>query len=182
MFMSKSIFESLNGFASTVLEDGDFAARLKKAGYIIKYEPHARVLIDEPETFSELIRAKKRYGKGTFFCAFRHKRVYMTSRQALLSFDPGFLIIALILAFIITTPFINLIAAVLILLFIPALALINIRLVSGDRMRRMVHNENYMKMMSLSFAPIVILTYLFGVASGIRDKLSAKPELKFKDW
>jgi len=178
LLLPKTVFEEIEGFKSTVLEDGDFAARIQKAGYTIKYEPRACVGIAEPETFREFLRAKKRYGKGTLFCALRHKGTYLGSRHAALSFYPGFLIIAATILFLITTPAINLAVTIALLLLIPALAGLHIKFTS----KNMSHNDHYVKIMSISLMPVIIAAYLWGVASGTRDKLTGKPEIKFQDW
>jgi len=177
MLIGRHAFERTGGFSQTVLEDGDFSARMHRLGYHIKYEPRARVGIAEPETFREFFRAKKRYGKGTFFCALRHKDVYLASKHAILSFYPGFLLIALSLIFLITTP-VPALSFILFALAVSGLGAANIKFAE----RQLLSSERHMKAVSLALMPIVILAYLIGVASGARDKLTGSDELRFKDW
>jgi cellulose synthase/poly-beta-1,6-N-acetylglucosamine synthase-like glycosyltransferase len=175
MLVKRDAFEKTGGFSTTVLEDGDLSARMHKLGLAIKYEPRARVHIAEPETFGELLKAKKRYGKGTLFCALNHKSVYLASKHAVMSFYPGFLLIALVLIYLATAPLINILVIILLLTIAPLAATVTTSNPETD-------NENFMKVISLCFMPLVIFTYLLGVASGIRDKVLRRPELKFKDW
>ncbi len=178
MLIRKSDFERTGGFIPTVLEDGDFVARMYRLGYRIKYEPRACARVIEPETLGEFFRAKKRYGKGTLFCALKHKRVYLASKHAAFSFYPGFLVLALLLIFVLTTPLANILTGIALLFLIPAITLVNIKFAP----RKLSRKKYHMHMTGLCLMPVIILAYLFGVASGIRDKLIGNPELKFRDW
>ncbi|RLI95793.1 MAG: hypothetical protein DRO99_05350, partial [Candidatus Aenigmatarchaeota archaeon] len=101
MLMSRAAFDSAGGFSKTLLEDGDFTAKVIKSGYSIKYEPKASVKIKEPETLSSLLSAKRRYGKGTFYCAVRHWNPYVVSEQAMVCFFPQFLLMLAIVGTVI---------------------------------------------------------------------------------
>jgi hypothetical protein len=92
-----------------------------------------------------------------------------------MSFYPGFLLIALVLIYLATAPLINILVILLLLTIAPLAATVTTSNPETD-------NENFMKVISLCFMPLVIFTYLMGVASGIRDKVLRRPELKFKDW
>jgi len=177
VLMQKDIFEETGGFSPTLLEDGDFTAKLHKLGYRIKYEPHANVGIHEPESIGEFLRAKKRYGKGTLFCAMRHKGVYLASRHAALSFYPWFFVLGLLLLFVFTASATSLLAISLLVL---AAAAVSYSYVAG---RKSCPKSAFLaKTISICFIPVIISAYIIGVASGVKDKLAGAPELKFEDW
>jgi cellulose synthase/poly-beta-1,6-N-acetylglucosamine synthase-like glycosyltransferase len=201
LLIKRQAFSDAGGFSSTLLEDGDFSAKVIKSGYSIKYEPCALVEINEPETWSSLLRAKKRYGKGIFYCAFNHRRPYIVSPQAFVCFYPQFL---LMLAVVGTLIFHNPLTLAPITIMLTSLAISGITsyviislvtlvsvlgAISGSHAvaaptaagARLGFASTILPFV-LFFIPIVTLTYGRGFISGVLDKLNCRPELEFSNW
>jgi len=92
MLISRPAFNDVKGFHPSILEDGDFSARIIESGKLIKYEPRAIVKTREPEKFADMLRAKRRYGKGTFYCSFNHRKTFTFTAQSFVCFYPYFLL------------------------------------------------------------------------------------------
>jgi len=199
LLISRQAFQDAGGFSQTMLEDGDFTAKVIKSGYKIKYEPRAIVEIKEPETLSSLLNAKKRYGKGIFYCSFNHWKPYVVSPQALVCFYPQFL---LMLAVIGTLIFQNPITLAPITILLTSVALSGIAsyiMIAGIAMASIIGivagsqalaTQAAVKSSLLStalpfvlfFVPLVTIAYGRGFFSGVLDKINGRPELEFSNW
>lgn len=198
LLVNRQAFLDSGGFSRTILEDGDFNAKAVKAGYSIKYEPRALVRTKDPETYRELLKAKQRYGRGTFFCLLNHKRPYLTSIQSLVSFYPMFLIfLAFIGVLVFQDPFTM--TPILLLLSIPMLQglgtttlLVSVALISLVGVFIGVNTSiagqvkagllNTALPFILIFIPLVAAAYTKGFASGVIDRIKGRPELDFSKW
>jgi cellulose synthase/poly-beta-1,6-N-acetylglucosamine synthase-like glycosyltransferase len=199
LLINKQAFTDAGGFSRTLLEDGDFTAKVIKSGYSIKYEPQALVKIKEPETWSSLLKAKKRYGKGMFYCAFNHKKPYVVSPQAFVCFYPQFL---LMLAVVGTLIFHNPLTLAPITMMLTSFAIsgitsyIVISIITLVSVLGVVIGSQAMATPAaakasltttilpfvLFFIPIVTFAYGRGFISGISDKIHGMPELEFSNW
>jgi cellulose synthase/poly-beta-1,6-N-acetylglucosamine synthase-like glycosyltransferase len=201
LLINRQAFADAGGFSSTLLEDGDFSAKVIKSGYSIKYEPCALVEIKEPETWSSLLKAKKRYGKGMFYCAFNHRRPYVISPQAFVCFYPQFL---LMLAVVGTLIFHNPLTLAPITIMLTSFAISGITSYAIISLITLVSvvgaifgshavtaptaaaaKTGFMSALLsflLFFIPIVTAAYGRGFISGVMDKLHGKPELEFSNW
>jgi cellulose synthase/poly-beta-1,6-N-acetylglucosamine synthase-like glycosyltransferase len=200
LLIDRQAFDDVGGFSSTLLEDGDFTAKVIKADYKIKYEPSALVEINEPETWSALLSAKKRYGKGMFYCTFNHRKPYIISPQAFVCFYPQFL---LMLAVIGTLIFHNPLTLAPITMLLTSFA------ISGITSYAVISLVTLVSVLGtfvgshaltaptaaarsgltitvlpfvLFFIPIVTAAYGRGFISGVADKLHGRPELEFSNW
>jgi len=201
MLVNRKAFDDVGGFSNTLLEDGDFTAKIIKAGYKIKYEPKAMVSIKEPETLASLLRAKKRYGKGTLYCAIRHVRPYVISPQSFVCFFPQFLLMLALLgislyqnpltiapiAMLLTSFTISGITSYITIAAIGMLSIIGM-LVGTQTIT--ATNVTTIKSgllgtllpFVLFFVPLVTFAYITGAISGISDKIHNRPELEFSNW
>lgn len=200
MLIPRAAFNAAGGFSSTLLEDGDFTAKIIKAGYKIKYEPRTMVKINEPETLSSFLSAKKRYGKGTFYCASSHKKPYIFSAQAAICFYPqALLMIAVIGTLIFQNPLTIAPIAMLLASFavvgatsyimiaaIAAVSVIGILFFGTNVITATTGAQTGTLSAFLPFvlviAPLVGLMYMRGMVSGIVDKINGIPELDFSNW
>ncbi|MBI4164063.1 MAG: glycosyltransferase family 2 protein [Candidatus Aenigmarchaeota archaeon] len=200
LFTTKNVFNKTGGFSKTLIEDGDFAARVLNAGYNIKYEPRASVKTSEPESFSSLLKSKRRYGKGTFYCLLKNKKPFIASPQAAICFYPT---IILVMAFIGLYLFQNFVYTVPLLLFLTtisingsfsflytAIAIVIITAV-GSMLNGVFSYQAAGTGLSTSLTSLAIFSVLFipvmyaysrGAISGMIDKIKNKPELVFDDW
>ncbi len=187
LLVNKQAFFKAGGFSNHILEDGDFAAKMKKAGYKMKYEPRASVQTDEPESLNDFFRSRKRYGKGGLFCLIDHTRHFVFSRQAALSFYPYILIS---LAFIVFSVFTNGLITTLFfsLSFLGLLGLIS---TIGMFLCGATTAKNSLEKTSIAalffpyiflYIPFAGLGYLSGVLSGINDRRKKHGKLKLKEW
>jgi len=199
LLINRTAFDEAGGFAQTLLEDGDFTAKVIKAGYKIKYEPTALVDIKEPETWSSLLRAKKRYGKGMFYCAFNHRQPYVLSPQALVCFYPQFLLmlavvgtlifqnpltlapITMMLAYFVVSG----ISSYVLISIIALVSLVGVVVGSQAIATSTAAKSGFMATVLpfvLFFVPVVTIAYTRGFLSGVSDKLHRRPELEFSNW
>lgn len=196
LLVTKQAFQAAGGFSRTLLEDGDFNANVFNAGYQIKYEPRALVKTREPTKLKTLLAAKKRYGKGSFFCALAHRSVYTGTIQSAVCFYPYFLIA---LAFIGTIMFGDpLLSSIPMFIFFAGISipqitpviLLGLLALTGimvgvtpiaDVVRR-ISMFNTLLPFVFFFIPIVAYAYFRGFLSGISDKRKNKSELDFDDW
>ncbi len=200
LFTTKTVFNKTGGFTKTLIEDGDFAARVINAGYNIKYEPRTSVKTSEPENFASLLRSKRRYGKGTFYCLLKNKKPFIASPQAAICFYPT---IILVMAFIGLYLFQNFVYTVPLLLFLTtisvngsfsffytAIAIVVITAV-GSMLNGVFSYQATGTSLSTSLTSLAIFSVLFipvmyaysrGAISGMIDKIKNRPELVFDDW
>ncbi|HLD57184.1 MAG TPA: glycosyltransferase family 2 protein [archaeon] len=200
LLVTREAFSKTQGFGQTLIEDGDFAAKVIRGGYNIKYEPRALVETSEPESFKSLIRTKRRYGKGTVQCLISNRKPFLTSFQTAICFYPTAI---LLLAFVGTYLLQNFVYSVPLVLFLTtisvngaysffytAIAIVAVSVI-GSLLNGVVSSNVSSASLSsqiVSFAIFSVLiipvtyAYLRGGFSGIKDKLQKKPELIFSDW
>lgn len=191
LLVNKKAFFAAGGFSDHILEDGDFAGKIREAGYKIKYEPRASVETDEPETINDFFRSRKRYGKGGLFCLMDHTKHFLFSKQALLTFYP-YAAISILFAGLYL--FANIFSQnIFFLLFSLATALGAIGLAStiGLFLGGAITARDSLEHLSIAalflpyifiYAPLSAIGYLRGVVSGIKDKLEERGKLKLNDW
>ncbi len=187
LLVNKKAFFAAGGFSNHILEDGDFAAKIRKAGYKMKYEPRANVETDEPETINDFFRTRKRYGKGGLFCLIDHTKHFIFSKQAALSFYPYILISAAFFLFsLFNYGFIQ-----TILFSASFLGILGLASTIGMFFCGATTAKNSLKKTSILalFLPYVFLYipfagigYLRGVLSGINDKRRDHGKLKLREW
>jgi len=155
----------------------------------------------EPETFTGLMKSKRRYGKGTFYTLLNHKKPYLTSIQTAICFYPAAI---LVLAFIGFYLFQNFVYTVPLLLFLTtisvngtfsffytAIAIIGVSaassLINGVFTYHPASSMGLVTQLitvgafGVLFIPMMY-GYLRGGFAGISDKLNKRPELIFDDW
>lgn len=198
LLIRRSAFRDAGGFSRTILEDGDFSAKMIKAGYRIKYEPRALVKTREPTSLKSLLKAKMRYGRGTLYCLLRHKRPYMASIQSAVCFYPTLILIIAFLALLVFQDPLSF-AAILVLLAplavtmgtTPALLMIAVVSIMGIFLGMGFAISSTVKRMTLFnitipfillFMPIVAFAYSRGVISGFLDSVRGREEMDFRDW
>lgn len=187
LLVNKKAFFAAGGFSNHILEDGDFAGKIRKAGYKMKYEPRASVETDEPETINDFFRTRKRYGKGGLFCIIDHTRHFLFSRQAILSFYPYLLISLVFLGFsLINNGLINTI--LISISFLGLLGLVSTigmffcgTLTARDSLEKTSILALFLPYIFL-YVPIAGIGYLRGVLSGIKDRWKDHGKLKLKEW
>lgn len=187
LLVDKKAFFSAGGFSDHILEDGDFAAKIKKAGYKMKYEPRARVETDEPETLNDFFRTRKRYGKGGLYCVMDHTKHYVFSKQSALSFYPYLFVSAIFLAFsIMFNGFVN-----TIILALPFLGVLGLASTIGmffcgattatDNLRKTSILTLFLPYVFF-YVPFSTIGYIRGALSGIQDRWRDHEKLKLKEW
>jgi len=199
LLINRQAFDAAGGFSQTLLEDGDFTAKVIKSGYTIKYEPKAVVNIKEPENWSSLLSAKKRYGKGMFYCAMNHRKPYVVSPQALVCFYPQFLLmlavvgtlifhnpltlapITMMLTYFVVQGITSYIIVSLIALVSVLGAVLGSQAMATSTAAKTGFTTTILPFV-LFFMPIVTLAYARGIFSGVSDKLHSRPELEFSNW
>ena len=187
LLVNKKAFFEVHGFSNHILEDGDFAAKMKKADYKMKYEPRANVETDEPETINDFFRTRKRYGKGGLFCVIDHTRHFVFSKQAVLSFYPYILIYAAFLGFsVITTGIMN--TFLLSLSFFGILGLTSTigmffcgAITAKDSLEKTSILALFLPYVFF-YIPFAAVGYLQGILSGVKDRWKGRGKLKLKEW
>lgn len=199
ILVSRQAFDSVGGFSPSILEDGDFSAKIIESGRLIKYEPRALVKTKEPETYSELMRAKKRYGKGTFYCAFHHRKTFTLTAQSFVCFYPYFLLALAFIGLLVfqspwtMTPYMMLLASSsfpaistsTMLALIGLLSALGIALGASNTLFSSQLRAGLLKTaipFILVFTPLVTYAYFRGFFSGMADKIHHKPEFNLNDW
>jgi len=187
LLVNKKAFRDVGGFSNTILEDGDFAAKMKKVGYVIRYETSTSVKTDEPSTMKEWYKSRKRYGKGIFFCLLNHKRHFLLSKHSLLSFYPyPLVIISFILLSLIANSF-SLSEIITTFSLAGLIALVStkgaiIGSITTIKSIRNISVLGHLVIYLFLYTPIVTVSYLVGVISAINDKRKQMGELKLSDW
>ena len=187
LLVNKKTFSSVGGFSNHILEDGDFAGKMKKAGYKMKYEPRASVETDEPETLNDFFRTRKRYGKGGFFCVIDHTKHFIFSKQAALSFYPYLSISAAFFLFsLINYGFIQTILLSASFLGILGLvSTIGIFFCGATTAKDSLEKTSILALFLpyvFFYIPFAGIGYLRGVLSGINDRRKEHGKLKLKEW
>lgn len=205
----KDIFQKLGGWPKTQIEDNDFAAILVKNGYKIQYEPDAIAKTDEAETIRELSKQRFRWGKGSLFTFLRHKGLYARSPQFMISTLPyvavSFAIFSIMLynSYIYLLPAISLFSlslatvkeffSIFVLLILPVFGNL-FALTTGssithfalliyyDQKRSNLKNMIYILPYILVYIPLIMIFYIKGILSGIKDKKNHLPELDPNKW
>lgn len=187
LLVNKEAFFKADGFSNHILEDGDFAGKMKKVGYKMKYEPRASVETDEPETINDFFRSRKRYGKGGLFCIIDHTRHFIFSKQAALSFYPYILISLGFLGFsLLMNGLINTILTSI--SFLGLLGLVSTigmffcgALTAKDSLGKTSILALFLPYIFL-YVPIAAIGYFRGILSGIKDRWKDHGKLKLKEW
>ena len=189
LLVDKKAFNSAGGFSNHILEDGDFCAKVAKAGYKIKYEPRAAVETGEPETFKDFFRSRKRYGKGSIFCLIDHRRHFLFSRQALLTFYPYF-ILSLVFLGVYTSVLFSFNLFFLVSLA-SALGLVGLSSSIGMFICGSVTAKGTLENFSIAalflpyifiYIPLASIGYARGALSGVNDRIKERGKLKLKEW
>lgn len=186
--MRKSVIKKTGGWGRTLTEDNDMGARVAKNGYVIEWEPNATANTNEPETREELKKQKIRWGVGSAYTFFRHRRYYRKSPQFLSYFLPyiilGFLVALLVLwqlyLFVSTLsliPILNLITE-LVIITIATYFHITVLVYSERGFINPILLLKYM----LYYLPLVNFFYFKGMVKGIRGKKNKKDELDLTLW
>jgi cellulose synthase/poly-beta-1,6-N-acetylglucosamine synthase-like glycosyltransferase len=186
--MRKSIVKKTGGWGRILTEDNDMGAKIVKNGYVIEWEPNAVAKTNEPETSEELKKQKIRWGAGSAYTFFRHRRYYRKSPQFLLYFFPyiilGFLVALLVLwhlfLFVFTlslVPILNLIVE-LIIITIATYFHITVLVYS----ERGFINPTLLLKYVLYYLPLANLFYFKGVVKGIRGKKNKRDEFDLTLW
>ena len=183
----RDVFEKLNGWAETLIEDSDFAVRVIHAGYKIHYEPEAIVETLEPTEFGEMKKQKLRWGRGSGFAIFNNREAYLDSFQALFHFLPYVginlaIALSLLIDFILIQTMIEFLLSLLwtVFLIIVSVTIHNSIIMLPERERW--SDVLYIPFYSLIYLPIVLLLYMGGIVIAIIDRIRHKPELDFKHW
>jgi len=198
LLVDKIAFNKVSGFTNTLLEDGDFTARIFENGYRIKYEPNATVKTREPDTFKDMIKTKKRYGKGSLFCILNHKKTFGCTIQSFVSFYPHLIIILTFIATLIFHDPLSSAAMLLILstfsvtsmttqlALILSIGILSIAgIVGGASLSSGLAKTasfNITLAFLAVFLPISIAMYMKGAYLGIRDRVYHRPEMDFGLW
>ncbi len=184
----KSMIEKTGGWGRVLTEDNDMGARIVKKGHVIEWEPNAVARTNEPETREELKKQKIRWGVGSAYSFFRHRKYYRKSPQFLMYFLPY-----IILGFMVTVlVFWNLYLVMFTLSLIPILALIAelviIMIATYFHITVLIYSERgfinpllLLKYM-LYYLPLVNFFYFKGMVKGIRGKKNKEKELDLSLW
>lgn len=204
----RDVFDEMGGWSETLLEDTDFAGKLLKSGYKIQYEPQAMASTIEPVTWGELKTQRIRWGKGSTFAFFNHRKSYRKNPQFLIYFLPYLLMLAAIAGFlafqswlfflplfsvyIIYTFTLKEFLLLLMVFFVPLYTNLITAAVagSGAHMAILTASESRNpKEFLLSFpfvcifVPYIMGCYLKGVCSAVADrKIRKRGELDFRFW
>ncbi len=189
LLVGKEAFFKSGGFSNHILEDGDFSAKMAKAGYKIKYEPRATVDTEEPETVEDFFRSRKRYGKGSLFCVIDHTKHFLFSKQASLAFYPYFIISVAFIGFYFSALFsLNI---VYLFSLASSLALIGLSSTIGmflcgattakDSLEKTTIVALFLPYIFL-YIPFAGIGYLIGALSGVKDRWRDHGKLKLKEW
>ena len=186
--MRKSALKKVGGWGESLTEDNDMGGKLAKNGHIIQWEPEAIARTVEPETVKELKKQKIRWGAGSAYSFFRHRKYYRKCPQFLLYFLPyiifGFLTTFLGLCY--------LYYAIISLSFIPIMGLIIeaalITLATYFHIAVLIYSERgfinpilLLKYM-LYYTPLVTYFYFRGFVKGIKGKKRKIPEMDLNLW
>ena len=202
--IKKSVFESLDGWPRTQMEDNDFAAVLVKSGYKIQYEPEAIVETKEAESIRELGRQRMRWGKGAFYTFWSHKGGYKSNKQFLVSTLPYTFLGLCILAFLFVQgfyliPALSFVAStdqftiVFIFLIVPLLTNFFATVATGtlghfalltfsENKKSSIKDLAYLVPFIFLYIPTILYFYVRGILSGISDKIQRRDPLDFKYW
>lgn len=202
----RDVFEKMNGWSHTLIEDTDFAAKIIQSGYKIRYEPSCIVETYEPTSFGEFKKQKLRWGRGAGFAIFNNKKAYLNNVQTLVHFIPYvilnlailWLLFSQILMFLpafsflyghafsyrtffsLTSWILYLIFSNLITTIFVSVTIHNLIIMWPERMSR--KDIFYIPLYTLTYLPLVLVLYVGGIAIGIIDRFKNKSELDFKHW
>ncbi len=198
LLVRRTAFRDAGGFSRTILEDGDFTAKMIKSGYRIKYEPRALVKTREPTSLRDLLEAKMRYGRGMLYCLFRHKRPYIASIQSAVCFYPALIMIMAFLALLVFQDPLSFAAILIflaplsitmgttsILFIVGIVSLVGIFLGIGVAVSATVKKMalfNTAIPLFLIFIPIVTFAYFRGALTGLIDRTRGREEMDFRNW
>jgi cellulose synthase/poly-beta-1,6-N-acetylglucosamine synthase-like glycosyltransferase len=184
----KSALKKAGGWGQALTEDNDMGAKIAKSGKAIQWEPEAIAMTDEPETVNQLKKQKIRWGAGSAYSFFRHRKYYMKSPQFLLYFLPyiilGFLTSFLVLWYLYLmvstlsiTPLFGLIREAL-LITVATYFHITVLVYSE---RGFINPGNLLKYMTY-YTPLVTYFYFRGMIKGIKGKKRKMPEMDLNLW
>lgn len=186
--MRKSVIKKMGGWGKALTEDNDMGARVAKSGYHIFWEPRAAVRTSEPETKEELKKQKVRWGAGSAYSFFRHRKYYMKSPQFLLYFFP-YIILSMLIGLLGLWSFYLLVTTVSLMpLVILATELLLIIVATYFHITVQVYSERgfinpilLIKYM-VYYIPLVTLFYSRGFLKGIKGKRKKINELDLDLW
>ena len=67
----REALESVGGWSAGPGEDGDVTTKLRRAGWSVRFQPHAWALTDVPETLTGLLRQRARWNRSFAMLRFR---------------------------------------------------------------------------------------------------------------
>jgi cellulose synthase/poly-beta-1,6-N-acetylglucosamine synthase-like glycosyltransferase len=67
----REALESVGGWSAGPGEDGDVTTKLRRAGWAVRFQPHAWALTDVPETLTGLLRQRARWNRSFAMLRFR---------------------------------------------------------------------------------------------------------------
>jgi len=186
--MRKRLIEKLGGWGRILTEDNDMGARIVKNGYVIQWEPRAVARTNEPETREELKKQKVRWGAGSAYTFFRHRKYYRKSTQFLLYFLPyiilafatTFLVLWHLYLFVSTVSLIPIVNLVIKLILITIATYIHITVLVYSE-RGFINPVLLIKYM-LFYTPLVTFFYFKGFLKGVKGKKRKKEELDLNLW
>ncbi len=184
----KGSIKEAGGWGRALTEDNDMGAKIVENGKVIEWEPGAVAKTDEPETREELKKQKVRWGAGSAYTFFRHRKYYRGSPQFLLYFVP-YLILGFLVALLVLW---HLCLAAFTLSFMPLLNLIQklvvIAIAAYVHITVLVYSErgfiNPLLLIKyiVYYLPMVNAFYMKGMVKGIRGKKNKREELDLTLW
>lgn len=181
----KGVLEK-NPWPDTLLEDNHLSATLAGQGHRIIWEPRAISYTQEPGTFGETSKQKRRWGEGAALAFAHHRRFYITSPQFITFLIPYFalgiastLLFLSLLASTILFPTLTFPLLIELVMFFIAMYIHTLLfLYLGGREWYPLSTLRFM----LIYFPVMLHSYSRGVLSGIKRKKVKKKELHFRDW
>ncbi len=185
VLIRKDVLEK-HPWPDTLLEDNHLSATLVSRDYRVIWEPRAVTWTDEPSTYREVMRQKRRWGEGAYLAFRCHRRFYLRSPQFMLFFYPYFALgiasVAMSLALLISPVFFPWTAPILVtemtMLFAAMYAHTMIFLYIGGGNPLPFTTLRFM----VAYFPVMSFAYFRGVLSGIRRKNKGGCELHFRHW
>ncbi len=186
--MRKSVIQKMGGWGRILTEDNDMGARIVKSDHVIQWEPKVIARTEEPETREELKKQKIRWGAGSAYTFFRHRKYYRKSPQFLMYFLPyiilGFLVAVLVLwhlyLFASTLSIIPILNIIIELVIITIATYIHVIILIYSE--RGSVNPLLLVKYILYYTPLVTLFYFKGFVKGVRSKKNKKDELDLTLW
>lgn len=184
----KKAIEKAGGWGRMLTEDNDMGAKIVESGRVIQWEPEVVAKTDEPETVKELRKQKIRWGAGSAYTFFRHRKYYKKSPQFLMYFFPyiiiGFLVVFLVLwhlyMFAVTLSLTNIMNLVVELIIISLATYFHITVLIYSE-RGFINPSTLIKYI-VYYLPMVNYFYFRGFVKGVRGKKRKEEELDLNLW